>query len=189
MAEFMVAHRFAAKWEGGLVDHPNDPGGITNYGISLRWLRSEGTELGDIDGDGDVDADDIRALTFEQAAELFKSRFWDAYRLGELPQLTATCHYDCAMNCGPRQATLLTQRACNKLIGVYGMPLVVDGIFGPKTRAFLATNSTQTLARIMIALREDFYRNLVARKPKLGCFLTGWLNRCADLRRYVGDMA
>lgn len=188
MADFMTAHKFAAQWEGGLVDHPSDPGGITNYGISLRWLRSEGTELGDMDGDGDVDADDIRALTFEQATELFKSRFWDACRLGELPQLVATCHYDCAMNTGPRQATLLTQRACNRLIGVYGSPLVVDGIFGPRTRAFLAANSTQKLAHTMIALREDFYRNLIIRKPRLAVFEAGWLNRCADLRRYVSGL-
>ena len=188
MADFMMAHRFAGKWEGGLVDHPSDPGGITNYGISLRWLRSEGLDVGDIDGDGDIDADDIRALTPALAAALFKSKFWDAYRLGELPQLTATCHYDCAVNTGPRQATLLTQRACNSLVGPYGSKLLVDGLFGPKTRAFLTTNATPKLAETMIALREDFYRDLVARKPKLAVFEKGWLNRCRDLKHYVGGM-
>ena len=188
MADFMMAHDFAAKWEGGLAEHPNDPGGITNFGVSLRWLRSEGLEQGDIDGDGDVDADDIRGLTFEQAAALFKLKFWDAYRLDEVPQLTATCHYDCAMNTGPRQATLITQRACNSLLGVYGVPLVVDGVFGPKTRAFLRSNSTRKLAELMSSLREDFYRDLVIKKPRLACFEGGWLNRCADLRRYIGVM-
>lgn len=188
MADFMTAHRFAGKWEGGLVDHPSDPGGITNYGISLRWLRSEGLDVGDIDGDGDIDADDIRALTPALAAALFKSKFWDAYRLGELPQLTATCHYDCAVNTGPRQATLLTQRACNSLVGFYGTKLVVDGIFGKNTRAFLMKHTTPKLAETMIALREDFYRDLVARKPKLAVFEKGWLNRCRDLRHYVDGM-
>lgn len=188
MADFMMAHRFAGKWEGELVDHPSDPGGITNYGISLRWLRSEGLDVGDIDCDGDIDADDIRALTPALAAALFKSKFWDAYRLGELPQLTATCHYDCAVNTGPRQATLLTQRACNSLVGPYGSKLLVDGLFGPKTRAFLTTNATPKLAETMIALREDFYRDLVARKPKLAVFEKGWLNRCRDLKHYVGGM-
>lgn len=122
------------------------------------------------------------------AAALFKSKFWDVYRLGELPQLTATCHYDCAVNTGPRQATLLTQRACNSLVGPYGSKLLVDGLFGPKTRAFLTTNATPKLAETMIALREDFYRDLVARKPKLAVFEKGWLNRCRDLRHYVGGM-
>ena len=178
----MTAHRFAGKWEGGLVDHPSDPGGITNYGISLRWLRSEGLDV------GDIDADDIRALTPALAAALFKSKFWDAYRLGELPQLIATCHYDCAVNTGPRQATLLTQRACNSLVGPYGVKLAVDGIFGKNTRAFLMKHTTPKLAETMIALREDFYRDLVARKPKLAVFEKGWLNRCRDLRHYVGGM-
>ena len=44
MADFLKAHAFTARWEGRLVDHPSDPGGITNYGVSLRWLRSLGSE-------------------------------------------------------------------------------------------------------------------------------------------------
>lgn len=188
MADFMTAHQFAAKWEGGLADHPDDPGGMTNYGISLRWLRSEGPNVGDIDGDGDIDADDIRALTYKRAAALFREKFWDAYRLGELPQLAATCHYDCAVNTGPRQATLLTQRACNRLVGPYGTKLVVDGIFGANTRAFLMKHTTLKLVDTMIALREDFYRDLAAAKPELAVFEKGWLNRCRDLRRYVSGL-
>ena len=188
MADFMTAHQFAAKWEGGLVDHPDDPGGITNYGMSLRWLRSEGLDVGDIDGDGDINADDIRALTPARAALLFREKFWDACRLGDLPQLTATCHYDCAVNTGPFQATLLTQRACNSLVGPYGVKLAVDGIFGKNTRAFLMKYTTPKLAETMIALRENFYRDLVARKPKLAVFEKGWLNRCRDLKHYVGGM-
>ena len=35
---FTLAHTFTARWEGGLSDHEADPGGITNHGISLRWV-------------------------------------------------------------------------------------------------------------------------------------------------------
>lgn len=83
MASFNKPHAFTAKWEGGYCNDPDDPGGATNYGISLRWLKSLGLNQGDIDRDGDIDASDIRALSKEQAAALFKEKFWDAYRLGD----------------------------------------------------------------------------------------------------------
>ena len=186
MAEFAVAHCFTAQWESGLINHPADPGGITNYGVSLRWLRSLGHDLGDIDGDGDIDADDVRALTREQAAALFKARFWDDYGLGYLPPATATCQYDCAVNTGPRQATLLTQQACNALVGNYGVKLAVDGVFGPATRTFLTLHATPALLNAMLEQRARFYERLAAQRPPLAVFLRGWLRRCTGLRRYLG---
>ena len=72
MSNFEFAHKFTSKWEGGFVDHKNDPGGATNYGVSLRWLKNEGI---DIDGDGKIDINDIKALTPSKAAELFKKEF------------------------------------------------------------------------------------------------------------------
>lgn len=50
------------KVEGGYVDDPNDAGGATNWGISLRFVKQSGVDL-DIDGDGDIDAEDMKALT------------------------------------------------------------------------------------------------------------------------------
>lgn len=186
MADFKSAHEFTARWEGGLVDHKADPGGITKYGISLRWLRSEGLEIGDIDLDGDMDADDIRALTFDQASALYQQKFWNAYRLGDLPQLMATIHYDCTVNTGPRQAALIAQRACNDFVGVYGCKLTVDGVFGPKTREFLTKYANPTLAHALVRQREGFYRRLVAQNNDMTVFFQGWMNRCRDLRRFVG---
>lgn len=185
MADFSLAHDFTAQWEGGLTDHPADPGGITNFGVSLRWLRSLGHDLGDIDGDGDIDADDIRALTPQQAAELFKVKFWDAYNLSSLPQLIATIHYDCAVNTGPKQATFITQRACNTLVGPYGVKLAVDGALGPQTRKFLTLHATSTLATAMIEQRKGFYINLAQDKPDFAPFQRGWLNRANALQSYV----
>ncbi|MEG2173446.1 MAG: glycosyl hydrolase 108 family protein [Desulfovibrionaceae bacterium] len=184
-ANFAKAHAFTAQWEGGLTDHPSDPGGITHYGVSLRWLRSLGHDLGDIDGDGDIDADDIRALTPDQAAALFKAKFWDTYNLSGLPQLTATLHYDCTVNTGPRQATLIAQRACNTLVGPYGVKLEVDGALGPKTRKFLTLHATPILATAMIEQRKGFYLSLVHDKPDFAPFERGWINRTNALQSYV----
>lgn len=183
MADFNQAHAFTAKWEGGLSDHPADPGGITKYGVSLRWLRSLGHDLGDIDGDGDIDADDVRALTPEDAARLFKLKFWEPYMLCDLSQIVATVHYDCSVNTGPAQATRIAQRACNEVLG---SGLVVDGKFGPKTRKALKDGSSFNLVDAMLSERERFYALLVEQKPSLACFLIGWLNRVNGLRRFVG---
>lgn len=189
MADFHIAHAFTAHWEGGLTDHQSDPGGITNFGVSLRWLRSLGHDLGDIDGDGDIDADDIRALTMADAARFFRLKFWEPYKLTELPQLTATVHYDCMVNTGPTQATLLTQRACNALLGPYGVKLAVDGVFGPRTREFLTKYATSKLASAMIEQRKGFYLSLVRDKPDFAPFERGWINRANALHSFVRSMA
>ena len=73
MSNFESAVEKVLKHEGGYVDHANDPGGATNYGISLRFVKqSTGIDL-DVDGDGDIDADDIKAMTPEQAKEIYKT--------------------------------------------------------------------------------------------------------------------
>ena len=70
MGDFKQAHAFVRKWEGGFDDHPNDPGGVTNYGVSLAYLKDHGLDIGDINDDGVIDRKDILAMTPEKAAEL-----------------------------------------------------------------------------------------------------------------------
>lgn len=185
MANFEIAHQFTARWEGGLTDHPADPGGITNFGVSLRWLRSLGHDLGDVDDDGDIDADDIRALTLDAAAQLFRIKFWEPYQLANLPQSIATIQYDCMVNTGPSQAARIAQRACNALVGPNGVKLAVDGIIGQKTRHFLTQNATEKLVTAMIEQRKGFYLALVRDKPDFAPFECGWINRTNALHSFV----
>lgn len=124
---FEKAQAFVARWEGGLVDHDNDPGGITNRGVSLRWLRAIGC---DIDGDGDIDQDDIRAVTPEVAANLFYTHFWVAPGLSALPPLVGVAIYDGAVNMGAGRAVRQLQAACNT---VSRDQLEVDGRIGNQT--------------------------------------------------------
>ena len=191
LSTFDLAHKFTAKWEGAFFDHPNDPGGATNYGVSLRWLKDEGI---DIDGDGKIDIADIRALTPAKAAELFKKHFWDKLQLDALPKLTAIVTYDAAVNTGRGQAVKFLQRACN-LIG--GEQLSVDGALGPKTRRsaeLIALLADRSLAELCIQERAAFHNMLCDNSPypdgrDFRPFRRGWLNRTSDLHGYFGALA
>jgi len=83
MSLFELAIPIVLRHEGGLVDNPNDPGGITNHGVSLRWLKSKGL-AGDLNHDGDVDAADIKIMTVEQASGFYKTYWWDKYNYGAI---------------------------------------------------------------------------------------------------------
>lgn len=163
-ADFSQAHEFTAQWEGGLSDHPADSGGLTNHGISLRWVQSlvalarkeclaaarscdgcpaqssprcRAVQEYDLDMDGDVDADDIRRCTKAEAARLFKKHFWDALHCQSLPAPLAMVVYDSAVNMGAPRAITLLQQSCNT-VGEALLdnfsPIAEDGCLGTRTR-------------------------------------------------------
>jgi len=187
---FTLAHDFTAKWEGGYVNHPNDPGGATNYGVSLRWLKDEGI---DTNGDGRIDVADIRALTPELAARLFKKHFWDTLKLDTLPSFVGIVAYDAAVNTGRGQAIRFLQRACNSF---GGDRLPDDGVLGPKTlaRVIGLVSMNFSLAMRCIEQREAFHKQLAANSPypdgrDYRAFVAGWLNRTRDLKAYLARLA
>lgn len=183
---FRLAHAFTAKAEGGLT---RDAGGATNHGVSFRLLRQLSPELGDIDHDGDVDEDDIRALTPEDAQRLMKLLFWDGLKLDALAPITACSVYDFAVNAGPSQAVKALQQSCRYYPHV---ELLLDGVLGPKTRATvngIATNPARDmiLAQRVTRQRRNFYASLHKADPRQP--LAGWLNRCDALDSYCLKLA
>jgi lysozyme family protein len=170
----MMPNRFQAalarvlRWEGGLVNHPNDPGGITNYGISLRFLEEKGI---DVNGDGHVDAADIQSLTPEKIGPIYCSFFWCRAYDELRSEAVASYLFDMAVNMGQDRSTRIAQQAA-------GVP--VDGKLGPQTVAALDSQPQALALGNLKALRAQFYRDLAARKPALSVFLKGWLRRAAE---------
>jgi len=179
MSDFDEAIGTVLAHEGGLVDDPDDPGGITNYGISLRFLRATGDLLlGDVDGDGDIDAEDVRELTPEGAARLYRVHFWDIQGYGRIAdQGVAAKVLDTAVNLGPAEANAILQRAVDL---TENAGLVDDGVLGPKTLAAVDAADPGRLLEAMRRLQASFYEDLAARRPKLAKYLKGWLRRAAS---------
>ena len=181
MGDFTKAHAFVSRMEGGFVDDPVDPGGITNYGVSLRFLKSQGLDVGDIDGDGDIDADDIRALTPELAARVLRRVFWDVFPLDIVPDPLAVAVYDTAVNMGIGQASRLTQKA---------LGLEADGCWGPMTWAAIKScPEPKAAALAMVELRRERYAALVRNNPALGKFSRGWENRMKALEKEIRSVS
>lgn len=171
MASFAAAIPETLRFEGGYVDDPADPGGATDYGISLRFLKGE---LLDLDHDGDVDADDVRGLTPEAASEIYRHFFWDRFGYGRIAdQRVANKVFDAGVNIGPPRAIRLLQRS----LCACGHPVEVDGSFGDKTLAAVNGSDPVRLLREMCQEHATYYRTLVELKPQLGKFLKGWLRR------------
>ena len=150
------------------------------YGVSLMFLKGLALWEGDIDGDGDIDRDDVLAVTKDTARDIFKRYFWDRPRAGEMPPLVAVCFYDFAVNAG-------VPRAARMLQGL--LRVGVDGIVGRNTLTAAASCNQRELASFMLLERERWYRGLVAKKPKSAAFLRGWLNRTSDCRALVERLA
>lgn len=168
-ARFMQALPFVLRWEGGYVNHPADPGGATNKGVTQKvystWLARRGRP----------DAD-VRGLADAEMADIYEEGYWGPARCEELPALLDQVQFDTAVNMGVGRAVRFLQEA----VGA-----AVDGGFGPGTRESVRqANPAAALVRYL-DIRERFYRRLVDSNPSLGVFLQGWLNRLTALRSLV----
>ena len=191
MARFALAIDPVLEHEGGLVDHPDDPGGITNYGISIRWAKSEMTAAGDdladildVDDDGDLDGDDIRALDEETAKKVYEIGFWDRYGYARIvSQNLANKVFDMTVNMGPKQSHKNLQRG----LRACGLDVSDDGVLGPKTMSATQQAPADCLLAAIRSEQAGFYRMLIARNralrkegihvPDFGKFEHGWLRR------------
>lgn len=158
-------------WEGGLSDHPSDPGGLTKWGISLRALRSIGLDL---NGDGVVDGRDIRGMTESQMKSIYRDRYWRVVKCDDLPVGLDLMVFDCSVNQGQGRAARLLQ-------GVVGVKR--DGAVGPVTLSAVRSRlPRETLRRYAVA-RALHYTGLL----NFALFGRGWLNRLFSIFQYATE--
>jgi lysozyme family protein len=171
MSDFEHALPVIMRHEGGYCNNPNDPGGPTKYGISLRWLKAQGL-FGDINHDLRVDIKDIIALTPETAGAFYRVQWWDRYGYGRFPnQIIATKLIDTAINVGAPKAHRIAQEAAG---------CVVDGILGPNTVHAINVGLEPVFINRFRDLQAAYYRNIAQNNPKLAGFLDGWMKRAYD---------
>jgi len=155
------AFKLMLKSEGGFVNHPSDPGGMTNLGVTkATWENWVGRES---------DEAEMRGLTPEKVEPLYKKKYFDAVRGDELPVGLDYLMFDFAVNAGAGRAIKTLQTA----VGV-----TPDGGFGPMTMAAVQAVDPVDLIERFSQAKEDFYRSLTT----FATFGKGWLNRVADVK-------
>lgn len=181
MSSFERAMPTIQLHEAGLANDPDDPGGITNFGISIRWLLTtgdldhDGLPDGDIDGDGDIDADDIKKLTQPLADKLFLLYWWNKFKYGQINnQVIATKVFDFSINMGSLPAHKCLQRA---LRASNGIQLEIDGILGPKTLEAVNKTSPDRLLPALKQAAASYYEAIIMKNPKMSKYRNTWLRR------------
>lgn len=165
MSNFDTAIITVLKREGGFVDNPHDSGGATNFGISLRFLKS-------IDSNATIE--DIKNLTTENASNLYKLHWWDKYQYERIiNQSIATKVFDAAVNMGSHWSHIGLQRS---VLAASGISLKEDGILGDKS---IAEINNVNPTELLVAYRSELagiYRSFNERE-----FIDGWLARAYDI--------
>ena len=163
--EFALEH--ALKSEGGFSNHPRDPGGMTNLGVTKRvWEEWVGHP---------VDEKAMRALTPELVAPLYKAKYWDKIKGDELPNGVDYIVFDAAINSGPGRAAKWLQT----VVGA-----VPDGAIGAGTLAKVAAMPAADIVEKYQETRLQFLQSL----QTWDTFGKGWGRRVAEVEDAAGKM-
>lgn len=151
MTTFDKAIAFVLDSEGGISEDPNDPGGLTNFGISQRAYP----------------AVNIRRLSREDAIGIYKKDYFDAIHGDALPPAIAILLMDTAVNQGVAAAVRILQ---------YSVGAKTDGVMGPQTLQAVASASLSKLTAELVARRMNAY----GLNPAFTRYGLGWSRRVAQ---------
>tara|TARA_R110000764_G_C10892303_1_gene370386 strand:+ start:60 stop:572 length:513 start_codon:yes stop_codon:yes gene_type:complete len=142
--------------EGGYVNHPKDPGGMTNLGVTKRvyddWIGRESTEQ------------EMRDLTPTDVGPIYKKNYWDRVKGDDLPSGVDWCAFDWAVNSGSGRPAKAIQRA----VGA-----AADGAIGPMTLKAVADKDPKEIIEYVFQVRQSFYESL----KTFETFGKGWTRR------------
>lgn len=166
-ANFKKALAHVLGHEGGFSDHPRDPGGATNLGVTLRtwqdWLRRP------------VAVAQLQKLTPEDVAPLYEKKYWRIAGCDSLPSGLDYLVFDFAVNAGPGRAVKTLQTA------VGATP---DGVLGPKTLAAISALGIEKTIERFTEERLKFYRSL----HTFDVFGRGWTRRTEEAESIAKTM-
>lgn len=173
-----IAEDIVAR-EGGFVNDPDDPGGATNHGVTLGTLQRLRRDL---DGDGQIDVDDVRAVTPRIATDIFVQHYFEGPQIGLLPEALWPTVFDMYVNAGSEAVKILQRLLCDMRI-----PVTVDGVIGPETAGAAAKALDAAPDHLVDAYgiaRRNYYYGLADRRPALRKFARrrdggkgGWIAR------------
>ncbi|TQM91915.1 holin-associated N-acetylmuramidase [Roseinatronobacter monicus] len=164
--------------EGGFVNDPDDPGGATNFGVTIHTLRR-------LRPGQHVTIQDVRALTREDAVEIYIEHYFNRPRIAELPEPLWPTIFDMYVNAGANAVRIL-QRLFNQM----GLQVAVDGVIGPQTIAAAHRAYDMAPAHLVDAYgiaRRDHYYSIADRRPASRKFARrrdggkgGWITRAEE---------
>ena len=125
--------------EGGYVNHPSDPGGETNLGVTKKVYQEWGGTK------------DMKDLTVEDVAPIYKKNYWDRCKCDDLESGVDWGVFDWAVNSGTGRSAKAIQKICGA---------TQDGAIGPKTLALIGKQDTQYVVEEFGKIRQDFYESL-----------------------------
>jgi len=159
--------------EGGYVNHPRDPGGATNLGVTIGTAKRLGL---DVDGDGDTDIVDIKLLKPADAGKVYRAEYWNRVKGDQLPAGVDYAVFDFAVNSGVSRASIYLQ----EIVGV-----APDGRIGPLTLQAVEQWDSVALVEALCGKRMSFLKRL----STWSTFGKGWSSRVTGVLRLAKDMA
>tara|TARA_Y100001970_G_C14223425_1_gene854062 strand:+ start:1012 stop:1521 length:510 start_codon:yes stop_codon:yes gene_type:complete len=161
MSKFKEALEVILHHEGGYVNHPKDPGGETNLGVTKRVYEEWGGTK------------DMKELTPEDVEPIYQKNYWDKLKCDELPEALALCVFDFGVNAGPGRAAKYLQ----SLVGA----LPIDGGIGPMTLAavdkYIDKFSVELAVERYQEARQKYYEEL----STFATFGRGWTRRVEEV--------
>ena len=153
--------------EGGYVNHPKDPGGETNLGVTKKVYQEHGGTK------------DMKDLLVEDVAPIYKKGYWDKMKCDDIPSGLDLCLFDFGVNAGPGRAAKFLQ----SMIGT-----TVDGGIGPNTLAkleeYIRENGEHEAVNKYQEMRQKYYEQL----STFDTFGKGWTRRVQETTKLALDL-
>ncbi len=176
-----IAREIVAR-EGGYVNDPDDPGGATNFGVTIGTMRRLGLDL---TGDGQVSVADVKALSASDAERIFLDHYYKRPGVARLPEAVQASVFDMYVNAGGNAVRIL-----QRLLREFGQTLSVDGAIGPITARLahqVYAEAPEHLADAYGIARRNYYYRLGDRRAASRKFARrrdggkgGWIVRAEE---------